>query len=129
MAEIKISELSIGDWVCYREREWIVCSLYQFTEEVGLWRKDSQLCEYVADIVPIPLTADILENNGFDVVKDQEYIGAAIDWADIRKYKTTNWIVSLFNNSAYAVLRCEIEYVHQLQHALRLAGVEKEIVV
>ncbi|MEE1069819.1 MAG: hypothetical protein U0K81_05020 [Paludibacteraceae bacterium] len=49
MATLKISDLSVGDWVEYRDREWQVCSIYQFTGEVGLWRKDSQICENVAD--------------------------------------------------------------------------------
>lgn len=62
---MRIQELSVGDWVRYRDREWQVCSLYQFTEEVGLWRKDSQLCETITDIQPIPLTSEILEKNGF----------------------------------------------------------------
>ena len=129
MAEIKISELSIGDWVRYRDREWIVCSLYQFTEEVGLWRKDSQLCEYVADIEPIPLTSEILEKNGFR--KNGEYnewnigtwetpylLGVSLE----RPAITIKW-----NGSSIFI--DQARSVHQLQHALRLAGVEKEIEV
>lgn len=137
MAEIKISELSIGDWVRYRDREWIVCSLYQFTEEVGLWRKDSQLCEYVAGIEPIPLTPEILEKNGF----------VRGEYSEIREYN--EWEIGEWDNLPYVSVKLDIDrqvirvtnrgrdmfiadkevYVHQLQHALRLAGVEKEIML
>lgn len=127
---MKIQELSVGDWVRYREREWIVCSLYQFTEEVGLWRKDSQLCEYVADIEPIPLTSEILEKNGFR--KNGEYnewnigewnerpfIGISLDRQSMR--------VKYIGSDIF--IENKVVFVHQLQHALRLAGVEKEIEV
>lgn len=132
MAEIKISELSVGDWVRYRDREWQVCSLYKFTEEVGLWRKDSQFCEYVSDLHPIPLTPKILEKNGF--VKSSEccWSNPSIECACLR-YGTKYWDIRIKGrNRAYRPTRISIDnIVHtlQLQHALRLAGVEKEIEV
>lgn len=130
MVEIKISELSIGDWVRYRDREWIVCSLYQFTEEVGLWRKDSQLCEYVADIEPIPLTPKILEKNGFrkngnynewnlGEWDDIPFIGISLDRQSMR----------IKNFSTDIFISCKVVYVHQLQRALRLAQVMRKIEV
>lgn len=124
MAEMKIRELSIGDWVRYRDREWIVCSLYQFTEEVGLWRKDSQLCEYVADIEPIPLTPKILEKNGISkTYEDDEYAVYKGEGFNVTEYYTELWEFEKHRN------RLMIRNVHQLQHALRLAGVGKEIEV
>lgn len=124
MAEIKISDLSIGDWVRYRDREWQVCSLYQFTGEVGLWRKDSQLCEYVADIEPIPLTPEILEKNGISkTYESDEYAVYKGEGFNVTEYYTELWEFERHRN------RLMIRNVHQLQHALRLAGVEKEIEV
>ena len=130
MAEIKIRELSIGDWVRYRDREWIVCSLYKFTEEVGLWLKDSQICENVADCEPIPITAEILEKNGFR--KNGEYnewnigewnerpfIGVSLDRQSMR--------VKHLGSDIF--IENKVVFVHQLQRALRLAGVGKEIEV
>lgn len=130
MAKIKISELSIGDWVRYRDREWIVCSLYQFTEEVGLWRKDSQLCEYVADIEPIPLTPEILEKNGFVESSKYRWSNPSIGCACLR-LGTKYWDIRINGrNRAYRPTRISIDnisHTHELQHALRLAGVGKEI--
>ena len=125
---MRIKELSVGDWVRYRDREWQVCSLYQFTEEVGLWRKDSQLCEYVADVEPIPLTAEILEKNGLCVVEEDA------DFSEYELFGSENF--SVFHTKGTVRYRFETPQasvvcwsVHQLQHAMRLAGVVKEIEV
>lgn len=123
---MKIEELSIGDWVMYRNREWQVCSLYQFTGEVGLWRKDSQICENVADLTPVPLTPEILEKNGFSHNGRKWYTPELFTlerWGDV-------WsIVIACSCGEYVCEVCTIKYVHQLQHALRLTGIEKEIEV
>ncbi len=129
---MRIEELSIGDWVMYRNREWQVCSLYQFTGEVGLWRNDSQICENVADFTPVPLTPEILEKNGFDKFSECGWRNLVIKCFCFR-YGTKYWDIQINGkNRAYRPTRIRIEnilHTHQLQHALRLAGVGKEIVV
>ena len=119
-------ELSIGDWVMYRNREWQVCSLYQFTGEVGLWRKDSQICENVADLTPVPLTPEVLEKNGLCVVEEDA------DFSEYELFGSENF--SIFHTKGTLRYRLETPqasvvcwYVHQLQHALRLAGIDNEI--
>lgn len=130
---MKIKELSIGDWVMYRNREWQVCSLYQFTGEVGLWRKDSQICENVADLTPILLTPEILERNGW-----KEYSDYHNSWKFDVAENTRVWLFKNSHDWTFQVMhwglghnhctaKAYIEHVHQLQHALRLAGIDKEI--
>ena len=134
MATLNISDLSVGDWVRYRDREWEVCSIYQFTKEVGLFRKDSQICESIEDIEPIPITAEILEKNGLirhkrdadnpkRIVFSNHFIMVITytddDWWRVLIYEEELSSRELFNGIIYSV--------HQLQHALRLAGVDKEI--
>lgn len=126
MATLKISDLSVGDWVKYRDREWQVCSLYQFTGEVGLLRKDSQICENVADCEPIPLTPEILEKNGLCVVEEDA------DFSEYELFGSENF--SIFHIKGTFHYRFETPQasvvcwnIHGLQHALRLAGVDKEI--
>ena len=134
MATLKISDLSVGDWVRYRDREWEVCSIYQFTEEVGLFRKDSQICESIEDIESIPITAEILEKNGF--TRGQR--GDFYHYLRLDKNRTlyihasTNGWRAEITYDAAGILRTthlvpDMNSVHDLQHALRLAGVEKEI--
>lgn len=125
MATVKISDLSVGDWVRYRDMEWQVCSIYQFTGEVGLFRKDSQICESIEDIEPIPITPEILEANGIHkTYEDDEYAIFRGDGLWAVKYSDGDWELS-----TPPVCRVDIKYIHQLQHALRLAGVDKEIVM
>lgn len=126
MATIKISDLSVGDWVEYRDREWQVCSIYQFTGEVGLWRKDSQICENVADCEPIPLTPEIFYKNGLCVVEEDA------DFCEYELFGSENF--SIFHTKGTLRYRLETPQasvvcwnIHQLQHALRLAGVDQEI--
>ena len=122
MAEIKISDLSIGDWVMYRDREWQVCSLYKFTEEVGLLRKDSQFCEYVSDLHPIPLTPEILEKNGF--VKEEDEDGN-------KRYSLIEGGTKFSLGYARSVFQwtfpIDVRFVHKLQNLLRFCGLKKEI--
>lgn len=130
-----IKELSIGDWMQYKGRAWQVCSLYQFTEEVGLWRKDSQFCENISDIEPIPITPEILEKNGW-----VEYSDVRNSWKlDIADYMRV-WMFKNSHDWAFQVINWESEYnhemakayitsIHQLQNAIRLAGLGKEIVL
>lgn len=144
MATIKISDLSVGDWVLYRDREWQVCSLYQFTGEVGLFRKDSQICESIEDIDPIPITAEILKKNEFILQSSDfaiyEYstlLGKILRTTQV--YFDTPQSINVFlhdttiergfyhrEKTMVSILNDKV-YIHQLQHALRLAGLDKEI--
>lgn len=127
---MNIQELSVRDWVRYRDREWQVCSLYQFTEEVGLWRKDSQLCETITDIQPIPLTVEILEKNGLEVIDDGNdaviFLCCDMFWARLC-VGDCFWSIGAHNEDRLDAVTCNVKYVHQLQHAIRLAKVGKEI--
>lgn len=132
---MRIDELSVGDWVRYRDREWQVCSLYQFTEEVGLWRKDSQFCETITDIQPIPITPEILEKNGFvdyEVGKGWYVLNVADDlrvWLHRNSHDWTFQLMKWSPLSTHEIGKVFIKHTHQLQHALRLARVGKEIVL
>ena len=129
---MEIRDLSIGDWVRYRDREWQVCSLYQFTEEVGLWRKDGQLCETITDIQPIPLTVEILEKNGLEFIDDGNdaiiFLCCDMFWARLC-VGDCFWSIGVHSEDRLDAVMCDVKYVHQLQHALRLARVGKEIVL
>ena len=82
------------------------------------------------DISPIPLTPEILEKNGF--VK-QAYDGWLISENDGRRlieYRTDYFDGMLRINYAeepFSKLTIKVKYFHELQHALRLCGVEKRL--
>lgn len=143
MADIKISDLSIGDWVYQKmddgayqvqwvEREMVGLIKHTGTEEDGSIRLTAVPLSFIE---PIPLTPEILEKNGF----------VRGEYSEIRVYN--EWEIGECSDPPYASVRLDIDrqvirvtnrgrdmfiaekevYVHQLQHALRLAGVEKEI--
>lgn len=97
---------------------------------------------------PIPLTPEILEKNGFVRVERGE-ICTCYRWreksdkiygrlVDIHLYKEpiqgvfTLIEIETCSNKGDGLNRlhsCDTDYVHDLQHALRLCGIEKEIVL
>ena len=133
---MKANELMIGDWV--KIKTYGVSDKYEKTEayiyvevaEIGSGlitieynneiKEPHRICEYT-EIEPIPLTLEILEKNGF-VVESRYCFGnpllycVLVDglWIDI---------------SGENYFEGKLEYVHQLQQALRLCGIEKEIIL
>lgn len=124
-------DLMTGDWVCTesnptpRQVDWIKSG------EVGLlWNKVVTL----PYLKPIPLTPDILEKNGFERKDDGIRLVYREDGFVIRVYFLTLVLegevfkdIHMSMDFAEKDMRMPIEYVHELQHALRLFGVEKEI--
>lgn len=75
---------------------------------------------------PIPLTTEILEKNGLANdpygchFEEDEYMALEISVEEEGIYWTINY-------NEYCILK--LKYVHELQHALRLCLIRKEIVV
>ena len=67
-------------------------------------------CVRVEDIKPMPLTSEILENNGWKW-DGQDFVGACL------LYPEGNYFV-------FDAFRTEIKYVHQLQHLLFGLGID-----
>lgn len=129
MATLKISDLSVGDWVGVR------CGTKINAFKVEEIRFNNIIHKYVAllnnkayglpitELHPIPITAEILEKNGIHrTYEDDAYAIFRDDGLWVVKYSDGDWELS-----TPPVCRVDIKYVHQLQHALRLAGVDKEI--
>ena len=139
MAEIKISELSIGDWVRYRDADANVrvSDIYSNGYVFIIGEEDSGISESVNahhHIEPIPLTPEILEKNGWSRKNNygwylfyDKYIRINI-WFDKDRWDIE--VSSEDRRVTYADITGRgTLHTHQLQHALRLAGVEKEIEV
>lgn len=136
MATLKISDLSVGDWVKYKGKECTIASIYgDYPHEVALTCQGICYgCAYIDHLEPIPITAEILEKNGLvrherdadnpkGIVLSNHFIMARtysdVDWWRVLIYDEEIPSEELFNGIIYSV--------HQFQHALRLAGVDKEI--
>jgi hypothetical protein len=125
MGHIKITDLSVGDWVMYEGNHRKVA----FIDGVNRLIRFALSPNFVGTgaIEPIPLTQEILEKNGF--VKNEGYdewnigtwrtpylLGVSLERPSI----TVKW-----NGSSIFIDRAK--YIHELQHALRLAKNAKEI--
>ena len=96
----------------------------------GIW------CDYLD---PIPLTPEILEKNGFEMVSKRDddagtmekYFYPRIGY--VYRFSNGEWEVDLIGYgrgfSGAAKYRGVIKYIHELKHALQLCGIEKEIIV
>jgi hypothetical protein len=124
---MKPNELMIRDWVAnpINGKPMRVMSL---TRDVELG-----LSGFYDEVDPIPLTAEILEKNGFShIMYSDAYYSIMIGdtYVELRKYENMavwfNWKEN--NDGVYADYILPIpEFIHQLQHALRLCGIYKEI--
>jgi hypothetical protein len=127
--ELKVTDLMVGDWViCYHPtrlkyfEKVSVGLLHTMQEqEYGHIKENSPLFRIVE---PILLTPEILEKNGLANdpygchFEEDEYMELEISAEEEGIYWTINY-------NEYAILK--LKYVHQLQHALRLCGINKEI--
>ena len=126
MTEIKISELSIGDWVRYDFPEigtWNmqVTSIDEEDNHIGAGGVGASAWSDVSEFEPIRLTPEILEKNGFVRQDTESEIRYTLIEGNTMFGGT--WAKSVFQWT----FPMDFRFVHQLQHALRLAGVEKEI--
>jgi hypothetical protein len=157
MATLKISDLSVGDWVSFDmallkiEGDDIATAFVKKAQQPVqiksiLGDQDLIFAEVEAEddfgtiylkvehIQPIPITPEILEANGLfrheidkynphQVVLSNHFMMARtyddVEWWRVLIYDEEIPSEELFNGIVYSV--------HQLQHALHLAGVEKEI--
>jgi hypothetical protein len=124
---MKANELMLGDWVLdTRTKNPLRVNPFMAEMEVPEWE-------------PIPLTPEILEKNGFESMRvswgTYELVGVN---KRVEMHNDNDWILGTGNtwcthiktsDEEYMIAHCELTYVHELQHILRLCKIDKEIVV
>jgi hypothetical protein len=130
---MKAEDLMIGDLVLYNETHQQILEISGIDDEVYL---ETDELVHQSEIQPISLTSEILEKNGFRKSvsppgihakcyeinnKDEKY---CLTIANYNKYKRLLLDIDSEDSECFNI-KCD--YVHQLQHALRLCGIEKEI--
>ena len=131
---MKANELMIGDWVecvdsTHKEKVYAQIDAIEEGQTCILVRLDN--CNWFLDISfikPIPLAPEILEKNGFEYKEGE----TGMYGVKIAPYYLRDDVpFEVFcDGEPFAVWFKEpvnIKFVHQLQHALRLCGIEKEI--
>ena len=121
------TDLMIGDWIFYpNNTPQKITGLapgidengnihYQFFNDVEWYELEKAK--------PIPLTPEILEKNRFSL---EHYSGNIMigNW-----WTREDFVFHENRNDSVGRNNFKYEYVHQLQHALKLCGIEKEIVL
>ena len=117
----------IGDWVynIHNQKPEQVCEIIEHMVMLAY----NDLYDY-DEIELIPLTPEILEKNEF-VLKEDDM---SVYGVNIAPYYTRNDVpFEVFcDGEPFAIWfkdPVNIEYVHQLQHALRLCGIKREIIL
>lgn len=132
------SELMVGDFVKIKTDDDTFIKVQIRTLEFDImWANidDDETCDAISydDIEPIPLTPEILEKNGF-VYKEREETCATEEY-HIWSLVNTSFFLdddSWWRKEKDDILRLKfgiskIKFLHELQHALKLCGIEKEI--
>lgn len=124
---MRIEELSIGDWVrhTFYEENVQIARIDGDSERVLAERGKLSISCHLNYFEPIPLTSEILEKNGFEI---------ADEFADCLMYGSPECsIVHTKGTMRYRLEAPQVSVVcwniHQLQRAMKLAGIEKEIEV
>lgn len=133
---MKIQDLSVGDWVNVLNYHW---DGSPYTGQIdGIIKKHgtyylqfgSALSAEIDRCEPIPITKEILEKNGFKLKEESERYIKTDDFYDVEicEYNDGLWIVTLTDcEFTLPHSQVHVSYVHQLQQAMRLYGIEKEI--
>lgn len=138
---METTDLMIGDWVKSLKED----HSGEYGQVIDISHHDTVLLEYkcvnyytdVEHIEPISLTPEILEKNGF-VSKKGRFMQLGnfdnpplILWHlvddPILRHPKNQLEIHHGAESIHVSFMCH--YVHQLQHALRLCGIDKELII
>jgi len=134
---MKANELMVGDWVLINGTPRKIQAVNGIDDEI---MADDELYTLAEDryhsedkVDGVPLTPEILEKNEFDFLRNDNkdsvwngwWIYEGLELATACLDKKGNW--PCFINIYDSNITCE--YVHQLQHALKLCKIEKEVIL
>ena len=116
-------DLMVGDWVICNDLKRQVAAI---GETVGFLDCNNQVYWAYGGfdrIDYIPLTESILVKNGFEKKDYFTYVSGQVEIIKNRDF----WNVVI--NKYCVFVDMNIKFVHELQHLLRLCGIEKELTI
>lgn len=129
---MKANELMIGDWVEVIQNSEKHFAQVQMIDGYGDNATSNEcICDAIYysidELNPILLTTEIFEKNGFEQTNDDHFFDgdeyyAFDDDFDIHIDDTGNFEIRTVDGQTI-----KIKYVHELQHVLRICGMEKQI--
>lgn len=132
--ELTSKDLMVGDWLMFGDKPCQVKGLHSDDTATFVGYRSAY---YLIDAEPIPLTPEILGKNGFKLeyftLEWARYIGIndRVVLSNDKEYMNSRneWYVHIDSEDYCSIASCELTYVHELQHLLKLCGIDKEIVV
>ena len=136
---MRVNELSVGDIVLIDGKPTRIDAVH--LRKVG-WhsRKDKLAWTRIGLVRPIPLTSEILEQNGFkkfnfsDIEGQHQWtwwldtLTSVSLWCrELNDNPKEGWMVRI--DSPLASHCSKVEFLHQLQQTQRLCGIDKEITI
>ena len=149
---MKVTELQIGDYVRLKRTNEIV-GVFEIDGDRNVINNEpdgycSEKNIAVDDIEPITLTPEILEKNGFkkyekdyhneyvcEKCDETSYYEIVICWKDSYDNGALDafnhvqwdegWKIDIISEGSYSKGWCKTIYLHELQHALRLCGLDE----
>ncbi len=135
---MKAEDLMVGDWVTFNDcepNEIVPIKIAALgTSELYAHIDNNEVCDVIAyhELTGIPLTQEILEKNGFE--SDTNMFGLC-DYELSKSYILENRgdrfcfvkRITGYPHSTFHVI--DVKYIHELQHAFLLCGIDKEIVL
>ncbi len=112
---MKVTELIVGDWVLDGTQ---IAQITSITCD-GVIETTANEFSNIEVIAPVPLTAEILEKNGFE-----------FDGDDIYKLGDYHLVIEYRGGLFFGWVFCcrkQLNYVHELQHAMKLCGIDINI--
>ena len=142
---MKATDLMIGDWLRYSPKSISLNNNYGgpyrvegiSQDTISLGAKNYRFVVSDKEIDPIPITPEILENNGFKYKTtdwDVVYEGPHYGEYNLKKFhvligKKNITLASYYDYIGHGDVDAHgfayINYVHELQHALRLCGLDE----
>lgn len=133
---MKTTDLMIGDWVMLIDdktgkpyKKAMITHIDSIHERIAAKTTTNTFVAWSTKYVePIPLTSKILKKNRFEAIDDYDYYGVPNDPSlTIATVANTFIIGHLIDDNFEGFIA--LDYVHDLQHALKLCGIKDEIVL
>lgn len=131
-----LKELMVGDWVGYGDRFAIVKSISdnECVILVSVNGQDELVSETYDNIEPVPVTSDILKKNGIEFDERLSCYTSGdkrIILDDREEFMNTEnkWYIHADTIDLCSIGSCEITYVHEMQHFLRLCDYQLDIII
>ena len=133
---MRVCDLMVGDLVLHDDKVIRVDAVHK--RKIGYHKtKDKLAWLFYGQFQPIPITKELLEKNGFireeNIQLYNHYTGIDNRVSlndDFYCMNSRNmWNVHIDSEDYCSIANCELTYLHELQHLLKLCNIDFEFVV